>query len=159
MVGSAAEKGGIARDGAKMVRAVACATVPKFTVVIGGSFGAGNYGVRQVCCRVSRTQMCGRSYAPRLMWTWPQSKVGVMGADQLSTVMSTIGERDDSKKEALRAQIESEAQALYTSARIMDDGIIAPEKTRDALGLGLAVSAGKRDAFAAGANQFGVFRF
>ena len=93
------------------------------------------------------------------MWTWPNSKVGVMGADQLSTVMSTIGERDGSKKEALRAQIENEAQALWTSARIMDDGIIAPEKTRDALGLGLAVSAGKYDEFAAGRGQFGVFRF
>ena len=111
-----------------------------------GSFGAGNYG------------MCGRSYSPRFLWTWPNSKVAVMGSDQLSTVMSTIGERDASKRDALKAQIERESTALYTSARLMDDGIIAPEKTRDALGLGLAVSAGKRDEFAAGQNQWGVYR-
>jgi len=128
MVGSKAEKGGIAKDGAKMVRAVACADVPKLTVIVGGSFGAGNYG------------MAGRAYAPRFLWMWPNAKVSVMGSGQLSQVMQTVS-RDPSQHASLKAEIEAQSSSLYASARLWDDGIIKPTETRDVVGLGLALAA------------------
>ncbi|KZW03174.1 carboxyl transferase [Exidia glandulosa HHB12029] len=143
MVGSKAEKGGIAKDGAKMVRAVACADVPKFTVVVGGSFGAGNYG------------MCGRAYSPRFLWMWPNAKIGVMGSGQLSQVMSQVS-KDPTQHATLKDEIESQATALYSTARLWDDGIIAPRDTRDVLGLGLGIAAGASALRSKG--DFGVFR-
>ncbi|KAG8998273.1 hypothetical protein FRB94_006971 [Tulasnella sp. JGI-2019a] len=131
MVGAQAERGGIAKDGAKMVRAVACADVPKFTVVVGGSFGAGNYG------------MCGRAYSPRFLWMWPSAKVSVMGSGQLSQVMAQVS-KDPSQHARLKDKIESQSTALYSTARLWDDGIIAPEDTRDAVGLGLALATRER---------------
>ncbi|KAG8926705.1 hypothetical protein FRC02_008720 [Tulasnella sp. 418] len=127
MVGSKAERGGIAKDGAKMVRAVACADVPKFTVVVGGSFGAGNYG------------MCGRAYSPRFLWMWPSAKVSVMGSSQLSQVMSRVS-KDPSQHATLKDKIEEQSNALYSTARLWDDGIIMPQDTRDVVGLGLALA-------------------
>lgn len=103
MVGSAAEHEGIAKHGAKLVNAVACADVPKFTVVVGGSYGAGNYG------------MCGRAYDPRFLWLWPNARVGVMGADQLAAVMETVGKKVDPK---LRDRIEAETDAVFSTARL-----------------------------------------
>lgn len=128
MVGSKAEKGGIAKDGAKMVRAVACADVPKLTVIVGGSYGAGNYG------------MCGRAYSPRFLWMWPNAKVSVMGPGQLSQVMATVS-KDPSKHSSLKDEIEEQSTALYATARLWDDGIIKPTDTRDTVGLALALSA------------------
>jgi 3-methylcrotonyl-CoA carboxylase beta subunit len=141
MVGADAEKGGIAKNGAKLVTAVACANVPKFTVVIGSSAGAGNYG------------MCGRAYSPRFMWMWPNSKIGVMGSEQLTAVMETVGKAADPE---LRDRIDRESEPTFSSARIWDDGVIPPTETRNMLGLGLKAALG-------GANtptktQFGVFR-
>ncbi|KAF8498885.1 carboxyl transferase [Gautieria morchelliformis] len=130
MVGSKAEKGGIAKDGAKMVRAVACADVPKLTVIVGGSFGAGNYG------------MCGRAYQPRFLWMWPNAKVSVMGSGQLSQVMNTVS-KDPTQHSTLKDEIEAQSTAYYASARIWDDGIIRPTDTRDVVGLGLAISVRK----------------
>ena len=103
MVGREAERDGIAKHGAKLVGAVACADVPKLTVVVGGSYGAGNYG------------MCGRAYSPRFLWMWPAARVGVMGADQLASVMETVGQRADPE---LRSRIERESDAVYSSARL-----------------------------------------
>jgi 3-methylcrotonyl-CoA carboxylase beta subunit len=103
MVGRDAEREGIAKHGAKLVTAVACADVPKFTVVVGGSYGAGNYG------------MCGRAYAPRFLWMWPNARVGVMGGEQLAAVMETVGQKADPE---LRARIERESEALYSTARL-----------------------------------------
>lgn len=131
MVGSKAEKGGIAKDGAKMVRAVACADVPKLTVIVGGSFGAGNYG------------MAGRAYSPRFLWMWPNAKVSVMGSGQLSQVMTSVS-KDPSQHSSLKSEIEAQSTALYSTARLWDDGIIKPTDTRDVVGLGLALSARKR---------------
>lgn len=155
MVGSKAERGGIAKDGAKMVRAVACADVPKLTVIVGGSYGAGNYG------------MCGRAYSPRFLWMWPNAKVSVMGSGQLSQVMTTVS-KDPSKHASLKAEIEEQSTALYASARLWDDGIIKPTDTRDTVGLALALAARERGTSAAGsrglatwdgdAKGFGVFR-
>ncbi|KAI0080684.1 carboxyl transferase [Panus rudis PR-1116 ss-1] len=156
MVGSKAEKGGIAKDGAKMVRAVACADVPKLTVIVGGSYGAGNYG------------MCGRAYSPRFLWMWPNAKVSVMGPGQLSQVMTTVS-KDPSKHSTLKSEIEEQSTALYATARLWDDGIVKPTDTRDVLGLALALSARERH-FGGGnggrgrttwdgdAKGFGVFR-
>jgi len=126
MVGSKAEKGGIAKDGAKMVRAVACADVPKLTVIVGGSFGAGNYG------------MAGRAYSPRFLWMWPNAKVSVMGSGQLSQVMTTVS-KDPAQHASLKSEIESQSTAYYSTARLWDDGIIKPTDTRDVLGLGLGI--------------------
>ncbi|KAF9448234.1 carboxyl transferase [Macrolepiota fuliginosa MF-IS2] len=126
MVGSKAEKGGIAKDGAKMVRAVACADVPKLTVIVGGSFGAGNYG------------MAGRAYSPRFLWMWPNAKVSVMGSGQLSQVMTTVS-KDPSQHASLKSEIENQSTAYYSTARLWDDGIIKPTDTRDVLGLGLGI--------------------
>lgn len=128
MVGSKAEKGGIAKDGAKMVRAVACADVPKLTVIVGGSFGAGNYG------------MAGRAYSPRFLWMWPNARVSVMGSGQLSQVMKSVS-RDPSQHASLQAEIEAQSASLYATARLWDDGIIKPTETRDVVGLGLALAA------------------
>ncbi|KAF8511553.1 carboxyl transferase [Hysterangium stoloniferum] len=130
MVGSKAEKGGIAKDGAKMVRAVACADVPKLTVIVGGSFGAGNYG------------MCGRAYQPRFLWMWPNAKVSVMGSGQLSQVMNTVS-KDPTQHASLKEEIEAQSTAYYATARLWDDGIIRPSDTRDVVGLGLAISSRK----------------
>ncbi|KIL70277.1 hypothetical protein M378DRAFT_68009 [Amanita muscaria Koide BX008] len=126
MVGSKAEKTGIAKDGAKMVRAVACANVPKLTVIVGGSFGAGNYG------------MAGRAYSPRFLWMWPNARVSVMGSGQLSQVMTTVS-KDPAQHASLKAEIEGQSTALYATARLWDDGIIKPTDTRDVLGLALGV--------------------
>src|ERR1700753_2349323 len=103
MVGRDAEAGGIAKNGAKLVTAVACANVPKFTVVFGASAGAGNYG------------MCGRAYSPRFLWTWPHAKIGVMGSEQLTAVMETVGKAVDPE---LKARIERESEAVFSSARL-----------------------------------------
>lgn len=103
MVGADAEREGIAKNGAKLVTAVACADVPKFTVVVGGSYGAGNYG------------MCGRAYSPRFMWMWPNARIGVMGGEQLAAVMETVGQKADPE---LKARIERESDAVYSSARL-----------------------------------------
>ncbi|RDB20059.1 putative methylcrotonoyl-CoA carboxylase beta chain, mitochondrial [Hypsizygus marmoreus] len=131
MVGSKAEKGGIAKDGAKMVRAVACADVPKLTVIVGGSFGAGNYG------------MAGRAYSPRFLWMWPNAKVSVMGSAQLSQVMTSVS-KDPGQHGSLKSEIEDQSTALYSTARLWDDGIIKPTDTRDVVGLGLALAARDR---------------
>ncbi|KAJ8518868.1 hypothetical protein ONZ45_g4122 [Pleurotus djamor] len=151
MVGSKAEKGGIAKDGAKMVRAVACADVPKMTVIVGGSFGAGNYG------------MAGRAYSPRFLWMWPNAKVSVMGSGQLSQVMASVS-KDPAQHASLKAEIEHQSTALYSTARLWDDGIIKPTDTRDVVGLGLALAARERAGLGGSTtwddsgNGFGVYR-
>jgi acetyl-CoA carboxylase carboxyltransferase component len=125
MVGKDYEAGGIAKDGAKMVTAVACAQVPKFTVIIGGSFGAGNYG------------MCGRAYSPRQLWMWPNARISVMGGEQAATVLSAVGRSDPDE---IRAKYEREGNPYYSTARLWDDGILDPLDTRRALALGIAAS-------------------
>ncbi|MDG1666679.1 MAG: carboxyl transferase domain-containing protein [Hellea sp.] len=150
MVGSKAEAGGIAKHGAKMVHAVSNAKVPKFTIVIGGSYGAGNYG------------MCGRAYSPRLMFMWPNARISVMGGDQAASVLASVNRNRDSwseeEKEAfmtpIREKYEREGHPYFASARIWDDGVIAPSDTRDVLGLGLAMSANAP----LEKSNFGVFR-
>ncbi len=131
MVGKEYENRGIARDGAKLVTAVACSVVPKFTVVIGGSFGAGNYG------------MCGRAYDPRFLWMWPNARISVMGGEQAANVLATVAGRedDDEFKAPIREQYETQGSPYYASARLWDDGIIDPADTRRVLGMGLAASA------------------
>jgi 3-methylcrotonyl-CoA carboxylase beta subunit len=156
MVGGKYEAGGIAKDGAKLVTAVATATVPKITVLIGGSFGAGNYG------------MAGRAYSPRFLFTWPNSRISVMGGEQAASVLATIkrdamearsepwsADEEAAFKAPVRARYEAEGDPYYATARLWDDGIIDPVQTRDVLGL----------AFAATLNapiplrpQFGLFR-
>lgn len=141
MVGKKYEQGGIAKDGAKMVTAVACAKVPKFTVVIGGSFGAGNYS------------MCGRSYSPRFLWMWPNARISVMGGEQAASVLATVRrdgieargkkwskKEEETFKEPIRAQYEHQGHPYYSSARLWDDGIIDPTQTRMVLGLGLSAA-------------------
>ena len=141
MVGSKYESGGIAKDGAKMVTAVTCAEVPKFTVVIGGSFGAGNYG------------MCGRAYDPRQLWMWPNSRISVMGGEQAANVLLTVkrdqlwrkGEELTKKEEKeitepILKKYETEGSPYYSTARIWDDGVIDPVDTRMVLGLGISAS-------------------
>jgi acetyl-CoA carboxylase carboxyltransferase component len=125
MVGVEYEAGGIARDGAKLVMAVANAEVPKFTVVTGGSFGAGNYA------------MCGRAYAPRQLWMWPNARISVMGGEQAATVLSIVGDVDE---EQIRATYEREGNPYYSTARLWDDGILDPLDTRRVLALGLAAA-------------------
>ncbi|HEY4347087.1 MAG TPA: carboxyl transferase domain-containing protein [Gaiellaceae bacterium] len=139
MVGKEYEAGGIARDGAKLVMAVACAEVPKFTVVVGGSFGAGNYA------------MCGRAYSPRQLWMWPNARISVMGGEQAATVLSIVSNDDPDE---IRAKYEREGNAYYSTARIWDDGILDPMDTRRVLALGIsaALQAPIHD------TQFGVFR-
>jgi acetyl-CoA carboxylase carboxyltransferase component len=125
MVGKEYEAGGIARDGAKLVMAVACADVPKFTVVIGGSFGAGNYG------------MCGRAYGPRQLWMWPNARISVMGGEQAATVLTMVGDADPDE---ITAKYEEEGNPYYSTARLWDDGIIDPQDTRRVLALGISAA-------------------
>jgi acetyl-CoA carboxylase carboxyltransferase component len=125
MVGKEYEAGGIARDGAKLVTAVACAEVPKFTVVVGGSFGAGNYG------------MCGRAYSPRQLWMWPNARISVMGGEQAATVLTMVGDVDPDE---IRAKYEAEGNPYYSTARLWDDGIIDPLDTRRVLAMGVAAA-------------------
>jgi 3-methylcrotonyl-CoA carboxylase beta subunit len=141
MVGQDAEKGGIAKNGAKLVTAVACADVPKFTVVVGSSAGAGNYG------------MCGRAYSPRFLWAWPSAKTSVMGAEQLSSVMEAVGKKVDPE---LKARIERESDVLFATARLWDDGVIPPSHTRRVLGMGLQAALG--GSVEEKKTEFGVFR-
>ncbi len=155
MVGRKYENEGIARNGAKMVTAVATAQVPKFTVIIGGSFGAGNYG------------MCGRAYSPRFLWMWPNARISVMGGEQAASVLATVrrdgieakggkwsAEEEDAFKQPIRDQYEHQGHPYYASARLWDDGVIDPAQTRTVLGLGLSASlnAPIED------MKFGVFR-
>lgn len=155
MVGKKYEAGGIAKDGAKLVHAVACASVPKFTIIIGGSFGAGNYA------------MCGRAYSPRFLWMWPNARISVMGGEQAAMVLSQIkadgnkshGNKRDAKEEAIsqaeiKAQYEKQGHPYYASARLWDDGIIDPIDTRRVLGFGLALTQGTEQKI----TKFGVIR-
>jgi len=146
MVGRKYEAGGIAKDGAKLVMAVANARVPKFTVIIGGSFGAGNYG------------MCGRAFSPRFLWMWPNARISVMGGEQAATVLAQV-RRDTSQEEEafkapIRAQYETQGHPYYATARLWDDGIIDPRDTRRVLSLGIsaALNAPLEN------TTFGVFR-
>jgi 3-methylcrotonyl-CoA carboxylase beta subunit len=155
MVGKKYEAGGIARDGAKLVTAVATANVPKFTVVIGGSYGAGNYG------------MCGRAYSPRFLWMWPNARISVMGGEQAAMVLSQLKrdnieakgghwsvEEEEEFRKPLRVQYETQGHPYYATARLWDDGVIDPADTRQVLGLGLSVAAnGPVEPV-----RFGVFR-
>ncbi|MGI5159239.1 carboxyl transferase domain-containing protein [Microbispora sp. CA-102843] len=142
MVGKEYENRGIAKDGAKLVTAVACSVVPKFTVVIGGSYGAGNYA------------MCGRAYDPRFLWMWPNARISVMGGEQAATVLATVrrdgieagggtwpAEEEEQFKNPIRAQYEHQGSPYYSTARLWDDGVIDPVDTRRVLGIGLAVAA------------------
>jgi 3-methylcrotonyl-CoA carboxylase beta subunit len=155
MVGKKYEAGGIARDGAKLVTAVATASVPKFTVVIGGSYGAGNYG------------MCGRAYSPRFLWMWPNARISVMGGEQASMVLSQVRrdnieakgdswskDEEDKFREPIRAQYESQGHPYYATARLWDDGVIDPADTRLVLGLGLSAASNAPIE----PTKFGLFR-
>ena len=155
MVGKKAEHGGIAKDGAKMVTAVACARVPKFTLIIGGSFGAGNYG------------MCGRAYSPRFLWTWPNTRIAVMGGEQAASVLAQVKreaveqggmewgkKEEDAFKAPIVEQYARQSSAWYASARLWDDGIIDPRDTRRTLALGIAASLNAPME----QTRFGVFR-
>lgn len=161
MVGADAEKGGIAKNGAKLVTAVACAEVPKFTVVFGSSAGAGNYGMWCVSLHPSlgnQEQMTdkhsGRAYSPRLLFMWPNAKIGVMGSEQLSSVMEAVGRTADPE---LKDRIDRESEATFSSARLWDDGVIPPAHTRRVLGLSLATALGGRSDPDV-KTKFGVFR-
>ncbi len=155
MVGQKYEAGGIARDGAKMVTAVSCAQVPKFTVIIGGSYGAGNYG------------MCGRAFSPRFLWMWPNARISVMGGEQAATVLATVrreaieakgGKWSDADEDAfrapIRAQYEREGHPYFASARVWDDGVIDPADTRRVLALAISASLNRPIE----PTKFGVFR-
>ena len=155
MVGKKYENAGIAKDGAKMVTAVSCAKVPKFTVIIGGSFGAGNYG------------MCGRAFNPRMLWMWPNARISVMGGEQAASVLATVKrdgieakkgawskDEEEQFKAPIRDQYETQGHPYYATARLWDDGVIDPADTRTVLGLGLsaAMNAPIED------TRYGVFR-
>jgi len=155
MVGQKYEAGGIAKDGAKMVTAVSCAQVPKFTVIIGGSYGAGNYG------------MCGRAFNPRFLWMWPNARICVMGPEQASSVLATVkreqiekagktwsAEEEEAFKAPVRDKLAAEAHPYFASARLWDDGVIDPADTRRVLGLAISASLNKP----VDATKFGVFR-
>jgi 3-methylcrotonyl-CoA carboxylase beta subunit len=155
MVGRKYENEGIARNGAKMVTAVATAQVPKFTVIIGGSFGAGNYG------------MCGRAYSPRFLWMWPNARISVMGGEQAASVLATVrrdgleakggqwsAEEEEAFKSPIRQQYEVQGHPYYATARLWDDGVIDPADTRRVLALGLAASLNAPIPD----TKFGVFR-
>ncbi len=155
MVGKKYETSGIARDGAKMVTAVSCARVPKFTIIIGGSYGAGNYG------------MCGRAYSPRFLWMWPNARVSVMGGAQAASVLATVKrdgieakggswskEEEEAFKQPILEQYDRNGHPYYASARLWDDGVIAPEDTRRVLGLALSAALNAP----VEATRFGVFR-
>ena len=155
MVGKKYEAGGIAKDGAKLVTAVATAQVPKFTVIVGGSYGAGNYG------------MCGRAYAPRFLWMWPNARISVMGGEQAAGVLATVrrdgiearggtwpAEEEAAFKQPILDQFEAQSRALFSSARLWDDGILPPARTRDVIGLSLSASLNAPIQ----PTRFGVFR-
>jgi 3-methylcrotonyl-CoA carboxylase beta subunit len=155
MVGKDYEAGGIAKDGAKMVTAVACAAVPKLTVIVGGSFGAGNYG------------MCGRAYGPRFLFTWPNARISVMGGEQAASVLATVkrdnieaeGKKwpkaeEDEFKRPIREQYDTEGNPYFATARLWDDGIIAPSETRKVLALALSAALNAPIP----RTRFGVFR-
>jgi 3-methylcrotonyl-CoA carboxylase beta subunit len=155
MVGKKYEAGGIARDGAKLVTAVATANVPKVTVVMGGSYGAGNYG------------MCGRAYSPRFLWMWPNARISVMGGEQAAMVLSQLRrdnieangenwstEEEEKFRSPIRAQYESQGNPYYATARLWDDGVIDPADTRLVLGLGLSAAANAPIE----PTKFGLFR-
>jgi 3-methylcrotonyl-CoA carboxylase beta subunit len=155
MVGKKYEAGGIAKDGAKMVTAVATARVPKFTVIVGGSFGAGNYG------------MCGRAYSPRFLWMWPNARISVMGGEQAASVLATVkrdgieskgsrwsADEEASFKQPILDQYEHQGHPYYASARLWDDGVVDPADMRRLLGLAISASlnAPIED------TKFGIFR-
>jgi 3-methylcrotonyl-CoA carboxylase beta subunit len=147
MVGREYEAGGIAKNGAKMVTAVASTRVPKFTVIIGGSFGAGNYS------------MCGRAYSPRFLFMWPNARISVMGGEQAAMVLSTVRGPNDPEpaeafKDRIRAQYEAQGHPYYSTARLWDDGVIDPKDTRMVLGLALSAAANAP----LEPRGFGVFR-
>jgi len=155
MVGQKYEAGGIARDGAKMVTAVSCAQVPKFTVIIGGSYGAGNYG------------MCGRAFGPRFLWMWPNARISVMGGEQAAIVLATVrrdaleakggtwsAEDEEAFRAPIRAQYEKEGHPYFASARLWDDGVIDPADTRRVLALAISASLNRPIE----PTKFGVFR-
>jgi 3-methylcrotonyl-CoA carboxylase beta subunit len=155
MVGRKYEQEGIARNGAKMVTAVACARVPRFTVIIGGSFGAGNYG------------MCGRAYSPRFLWMWPNARISVMGGEQAASVLATVrkdgmkaagktwtAEQEEALKAPIREQYETQGHPYYATARLWDDGVIDPAQTRRVLGLALSAALNAPIE----KTEFGVFR-
>ncbi len=155
MVGRKYEAGGIAKDGAKMVTAVSCARVPKLTVIVGGSFGAGNYG------------MCGRAFNPRFLWTWPNARISVMGGEQAASVLATVRrdgieakggkwskDEEEAFKSPIREQYERQGHPYYATARLWDDGVIDPAETRRVLGLALAIAMKAP----AEETRFGVFR-
>jgi len=155
MVGKKYEAGGIARDGAKMVTAVSCAQVPKFTMIIGGSYGAGNYG------------MCGRAFNPRFLWMWPNARISVMGGEQAATVLATVrrdgveargdswsAEDEEAFKARIRTQYEREGHPYFASARLWDDGVIDPADTRRTLAMAISASLNQPIE----PTRFGVFR-
>ena len=151
MVGKEYEHAGIAKHGAKLVTAVSTCSVPKYTVILGGSFGAGNYG------------MCGRAFDPKFLFTWPQSRISVMGGTQAAEVLTAVQSASSNPKsteelKAMKASIEQEyfekGNAFYATSQLWDDGIIDPAKTRDTLGLSLAASHFDQTQV----NQFGIFR-
>ncbi len=155
MVGRQFEAGGIAKDGAKLVTAVACAQVPKITLLVGGSYGAGNYG------------MCGRAYSPRFLFTWPNSRISVMGGEQAASVLATVkrenfeaegkdwpAEEEEAFKAPIRANYEAEGHPYYATARLWDDGIILPSETRRVLSLALSACLNAP----VPETRFGVFR-
>ena len=155
MVGKEYEHGGIAKDGAKMVMAVSCVNVPKYTIIIGGSHGAGNYG------------MCGRAYSPRMLWTWPNARISVMGGEQAASVLSQVkrdklgekntnwsAEDEESFKKEIREQYENQGHPYYATGRLWDDGILDPLETRRVLGLVLSLQAAEP----ATDSNYGVFR-
>jgi 3-methylcrotonyl-CoA carboxylase beta subunit len=146
-VGSQYEAGGIAKDGAKLVNAVSAARVPKITTIIGGSFGAGNYG------------MCGRAFQPRFLFMWPNAKISVMGGEQAANVLWTVKNNADSKQEAkfkseILEKYETEGSAYFSSARLWDDGVIDPAQTREVLSLALSATLNAPIE----ETKFGVFR-
>jgi 3-methylcrotonyl-CoA carboxylase beta subunit len=155
MVGQRYEAGGIAKDGAKLVTAVACANVPKITLIVGGSFGAGNYG------------MCGRAYSPRFLFMWPSARISVMGGEQAASVLATLRRdaleaegrewpkaEEEAFKAPIRAKYEAEGSPYYATARLWDDGIVAPQETRRVLSLAFSATLNA----GAEATRFGVFR-
>ena len=155
MVGKEYEHGGIAKDGAKMVMAVSCVNVPKYTIIIGGSHGAGNYG------------MCGRAYSPRMLWTWPNARISVMGGEQAASVLSQVkrdklgekntnwsAEDEESFKKEIREQYENQGHPYYATGRLWDDGILDPLETRRVLGLVLSLQATETSKN----SNYGVFR-
>jgi 3-methylcrotonyl-CoA carboxylase beta subunit len=156
MVGRKYEHAGIAKDGAKMVNAVATATVPKLTVVLGGSFGAGNYA------------MCGRAYGGRFLWTWPNARISVMGGEQAASVLATVrrdglaargaewpADEEQAFRDGIRDQYDTQGHPYYATARLWDDGVIDPADTRRILGLALSAV---RNAPPAAKAPYGIFR-